>query len=197
MALTALAVRATGHDGGLFTGDVRAVASHGGLDLPIYVGAISVLNNLIWAAAAALTLCAAALDGERRRWHLAFGGLLLILAADDSYMLHENSGSRWLEVAFYAVYAFVGVWLALVGVRELDGQAAMGYFLGCGFLLVAAYLDVATGASYLPRDGAKLMGTLVWLTVPIASLVRANTRRLYETGELPDRRSPTQATRTS
>jgi hypothetical protein len=180
IALTLLAMRLTGRDDAMFTRDVRAVASDEGVTLPIYAGLISILNNLIWAAAAALTLCAAGFDRARRRWHVAFGGLLLVIAADDSYMLHESGGSRWLELGFYAMYAMVGAWLLLAGLRTLDGNSGLTFVIGTAFIAVAAYTDVATRGLYLAEDGAKLIGSLVWLTIPISTLTRARTRDRYE-----------------
>jgi len=189
IALTLLLMRVTGQDDGVFTRDVRAVAADEGVELPIYTGLISILNNLIWTAAAALALCTAALNRHSRSWHLRFGCLLLILAADDSYMLHESSGSRWLELGLYAVYALIWGWLLLDALRELHGTAALAFLIGSGFLVVAAYLDVATHANYLAEDGSKLIGSLVWLTIPIADMARTHTQRRYDEGELPDRRS--------
>jgi len=187
IALTLLAMRLTGRDDAMFTRDVRAVASDEGVTLPIYAGLISILNNLIWAAASALALCAAGLDRRRRRWHLVFGGLLLVLAADDSYMLHESSGSRWLELGFYAMYAMVAAWLLLAGLRTLDGNSGLTFVIGTAFIAIAAYTDVATHGLYLAEDGAKLIGSLVWLTIPISTLTHARTRERYEIGDPVER----------
>jgi hypothetical protein len=170
IAVTLLAMRVTGHDDGLFTRDVRAVAFDEGLDLPIYTGVISLLNNMVWAATAALALCAAALDQPRRRWHAGFGLLVLVFAADDSLMLHEGSGSRFVELSFYAVYAGVGLWLLLTANHELQGSSSLAFAVGSAFLAAASFADVNTHGKYLLEDGAKLIGALVWLTVPSISL---------------------------
>jgi len=86
----------------VFTRDITV-----GAGVPPYVGAISLLNGMVWAAAGALAVFVACLEPIRPRWLLIFGGLMLTFAADDSLRLHESVGPALgvPELAFFAVYA--------------------------------------------------------------------------------------------
>jgi hypothetical protein len=193
IAATFLAVRLTGQDDGVFTRDVRAVASDQGADLPVYTGVISILNNMVWIAAAVLAVCAAAFDDVRRQWHLVFAALLLILAIDDSLMLHESSGSIAIELGFYVVYCAVGLWLLWASVQEVRDTSRVAFIIGSGFLAMSSFFDVFTHGHYLAEDGAKLLGALMWLTVPVGGLVRIHAGTLAPTGEPVTDRLPVSA----
>jgi hypothetical protein len=101
---------------------------------------------------------------------LPFGTLMLVFAADDALLLHETVGPYVLgipEVAFFGCYACLGSWvLWLLSTR--DRGAILPYLLGGGFLAASVAVDLSTeDAFFLLEDGAKLLGTLVWMTLPI------------------------------
>lgn len=147
------------------TRDVAAVARISPL-----TGVVSVFNGMVWAAAASLTLFVAYLGTVHRRWVLTFGALLLVFAADDSLQLHESAGPHVgiPEAAFFAVYALIGLALLPdVLRRRLPTGAAVAFLVGGFFLAASIGIDVLVEAAAAVEDSAKLIGALVWLTVPI------------------------------
>jgi hypothetical protein len=133
---------------------------------------VSILNGMVWAAGAALALLAAYLVPEKRRWLLLFGVLLLVFAADDALRLHEGVGPFLgvPEPAFFAAYGVVGLVL-LRGVlsRPFDGRT-VPFLIGGALLAVSVLVDQLVGGLFFAEDGAKLLGALVWLTLPPLSL---------------------------
>lgn len=175
IALTVIAVLATGQPVGLFTRDIRILGIEAGVEFPPYVGALSILNNLVWAMAGALALCAAALVPARRLWASVLGLLLLVLAADDAYMVHESVAPELgvPEQAIYVLYAAVGAWLVVYSVRHHRDDSTLALVVGGGFLAISSAVDLTFSGQYLAEDGAKLMGALVLLTVPMMTLAPA------------------------
>ena len=147
----------------VFTRDITV-----GAGVAPYVGAISLLNGMVWAAAGALALLVAHLEPLHRRWLLVFAGLVLVFAADDSLRLHEGVGPAVgvPEPAFFAVYAGAALYLlAGTRARPLD-EGTVALVLG-GFLsALSLVIDEVLHDLYFAEDAAKLLGALVWLTVP-------------------------------
>ena len=147
----------------VFTRDITV-----GAGVPPYVGAISLLNGMVWAAAGALALLVAHLEPLRRRWLLVFAGLVLVFAADYSLRLHESVGPAVgvPEPAFFAVYAGAALYL-LAGTRARPRDEGTVAFVLGGFLLaLSLVIDEVLHDLYFAEDAAKLLGALVWLTVP-------------------------------
>jgi hypothetical protein len=147
----------------VFTRDITV-----GAGVPPYVGAISLLNGMVWAAAGALALFVACLEPVRRRWLVLFGGLMLTFAADDSLRLHESVGPAVgvPEPAFFAVYAGAALYL-LAGTRARPfDEGTVAFVLGGFLLALSLVIDEVFHDLYFAEDAAKLLGALVWLTVP-------------------------------
>jgi hypothetical protein len=173
-----LAMSAVTHDPvGLFTRDETTVCAEAGARLPPYTGSIAVLNYLVWSSAASLSLLVAVLVPSWRRWLLGFAALLLWLTLDDVESLHEIVGPKLgvPEHLTYAVYAMAA--LLLLGGLAARGRARGRLapsdvpFLAGGFLLAVSILvDAGFTGQYLAEDGPKLLGALLWLTVPLLCL---------------------------
>ena len=147
----------------VFTRDITV-----GAGVPPYVGAISLLNGMVWAATGALALLVACLEPVRRRWLLIFGGLMLMFAADDSLRLHESVGPALgvPELAFFGVYAGAALYL-LAGKRARPfDESTVAFVLGGALLALSLVIDEGFPGLYFAEDAAKLLGALVWLTVP-------------------------------
>lgn len=165
LALARLAAAAVGEPFSNFTRDVDAVAG-----LPWYTGSVSLLTCMIWAAAAALSLFVGLVAPETRRRSFSLGAFTLLLAADDSMLLHDQIGPAHgipekLFAPFYGVVALLLLWEML---RNSARATSVAFLLGAAFLGLSALFDVVFhDASFLVEDGAKLLGALVWTTVPV------------------------------
>lgn len=166
---------ATGESIGMFTRDTRTLAAEAGGALKFYAGAVSVLNGWVWASGAALAALAAWLVPARQQWLAVFALLLVALAADDSFMLHETVGpSQGVpDVAFYVVYAVAGGALLLRTLRRLRDSASVAFLAGGAFLALSIVADIALTDQFLLEDGGKLVGGLLWLTVPVLTFGNA------------------------
>jgi hypothetical protein len=139
-----------------------------------YIGSVSALGSLGWAAAAAISGFAALVvrhrDPSDQRF-LRFGLLCAFtafLALDDTLLLHEDVLLRLLgsELPIYAVYGLVGVtWLAWSRSEiAAENRPALVVALG-GFALsvgVDLMWDSSSGARILVEDGAKFVGIWSW-----------------------------------
>lgn len=152
-----------------FTRDPAALAP----GLPFYGGSVSLLSAVVWGAVAALSGFVAWAGSHRLRRPLALlGALAALLLADDALMLHESVGPRLgiPDELWYLLYAAVAGLLAWHLRR--DGRTGHGVaFLAGGALLAFSVgvdsLNVETSVAFLVEDGAKLLGALLWATVPI------------------------------
>ena len=140
---------------------------------------------MLWASVASLAFLVAALWPPRRGWLLSFGALVCLLAADDALNLHEAGPAHGVpELDFSLVYAILGTSLALVLIgraRRTNWQiepSTVAFFLGGFLLAVSIVIDQAFFAQYMAEDGPKLLGTLVWLTVPLLCLPADSASRL-------------------
>ncbi len=137
--------------------------------MPWYTAAISVLNNMVWSGIALLSFFVAwRLPNERRRLVL-FGGFVLVLAADDTLLLHDAVGPNngVPQEAFLVVYAVTAALLSVVVMRGPDRGVLLAFVLGAALLAVSVVYDQLLADQHLIEDGAKLLGALVWLTVPV------------------------------
>lgn len=184
IASTMVAVEVTGQPVGLFTRDVRILGIEAGAEFPAYVGAVSTFNTIVWAMAAALALCGAALVPARRLWAAVLGLLLLVFTADDAFMVHESVAPSFgvPEQAIYVLYAAIGAWLLLHSLRHHRDGSTQAFVVGGGFLALSAAVDLLSHGQYLAEDGAKLVGALVLLTVPVMILASSHQRAVLESG---------------
>jgi hypothetical protein len=186
LTLTAVLTAATafGVPVGIITRDLITLCTEAGPKLPPFAGALSLFNLMVWASTASLAFLAAALLPGRRKWLLTFAALVCLLDADDALSLHEAATSTGIpELGFYVIYAVLAAALSLTVIwrstRDLRIEAStVAFFLG-GLLLAASILiDQAFVGQHLAEDGPKLMGALVWLTVPLLCLPADSANRL-------------------
>lgn len=151
---------------------------------PWYLGALSSITLLVWAAGAALHLVAGtALRGRTGRLGaalLCLGAITVVLALDDLLLLHEIF-FPWVlgtpEVVTFALYA-VGIGgVVMVARRELMAQPEVGVLaLALVALGASVVLDVVGPDLTLRRvveEGLKLLGALAWALFPAQVLVRS------------------------
>jgi len=158
----------------MFTRDPTAIAG-----VPRYAGTISLLNNMAWAATAVLALFVAWLVRTERLRLGVFGALVLVLCADDSWLLHEFMGPEHgvPELACAGIYAVSALLLTGLMLRSPDRAVAFAFVLGGGLLATSLLVDqVLPGQMHLLEDGAKLLGTLVWLILPMIACRPARAR---------------------
>lgn len=158
-----------------FTRDVTASAG-----VEWYVGSVGVLNLVLWGIAAALAAFVAYLQRAHRRALILFAVLSVLLLLDDSLLQHELVGPEIIgipEVVFLVGYAVMAVCLLPILSPRRVGTA--GYsLLAAGALLAGSIaVDQVIGSSYLVEDGLKLLGTLLWATVPVLVHLHDQPRR--------------------
>jgi hypothetical protein len=136
--------------------------------VPWYTGAVSVLNNMVWACVAVLSVFVAWLVPAERRRLLLFAGFVLVLAADDALLLHESVGPEHgvPEAVFLVAYGLVGLLLSWSMLRDANRGLAVTFLIGAALLALSIGFDLVFSDRFLLEDGAKLMGALVWLTLP-------------------------------
>jgi hypothetical protein len=173
---------------GHYSRDIKSLSTDAGAALPPLVGGLGLVNMMVWASAGSMAALAAALSRPRRRWLLGFSGLTLLLALDDALLLHEEVGPQLglPEKGFYLLYAALGV-LLLRGAFRAAGErtpaagrwrfsplslppAGRAFVLGLVLLGVSVLVDQLTHGRHLWEDAPKLLGSLVWLTVPVLEL---------------------------
>lgn len=162
------------------TRDTNAV-----LKVPPYVGVLSNVGVLLWAAAAALALFAAALlwlAGRRDRVtaFLTLLGLLTgLLVIDDLFMVHEwvfpmvLSFPPWLLLVGEAVGLVVLLaagWPVLANANLFFLGSALGGFSGSVALDFLPH-DLLPG-HYLLEDGFKFVGIVNWLAFTVQLCAR-------------------------
>jgi hypothetical protein len=137
-------------------------------DVPWYTGAVSVLNNMVWACVAVLSAFVAWLVPAQRRRLLLFTGFVLVLAADDALLLHESVGpdNGVPEAVFLVAYGLLGLLLSWSMLRHANRGVPVTFLIGAALLAVSIGFDLVFSDQFLVEDGAKLMGALVWLTLP-------------------------------
>jgi len=158
-----------------FTRDPAALAP----GLPFYGGSVSLLSAVVWGAVASLAAFVAWAGGARlRRPLLLLAALAALLLADDALMLHETLGPRVgiPDEAWYLLYATVAAVLAWSVRGDLRTGHGAAFVLGGAFLAVSVGVDALnteTAVAFLVEDGTKLLGALVWATVPVLAWTSA------------------------
>ena len=173
---------------GYYSRDLTALSAEAGAVLPLLAGGLALLNMMVWASAASMAVLAAVLWPPRRRWLLGFAFLNILFALDDALLLHDGVGPELglPEQGFYLLYGTIGVLLLVrafrpaVNVRPEDrlsrfrGQnlspGGRAFILGLLLLGVSVVVDQAIHGQPLWEDAPKLLGALVWLTVPVLEL---------------------------
>lgn len=95
---------------------------------------------------------------------LAAGILTIIIAVDDFFMLHEDIFPRKIGVPEIAIYAFYGIYVALVLKKffnALVGKRHVGLYISVGLLFLSVAIDVAID-SLVTEDILKFMGVTLW-----------------------------------
>ncbi|WP_369131931.1 hypothetical protein [Modestobacter sp. I12A-02662] len=171
----------------VFTWDGSALG-----DLPWYSGSISLLNGMVWAAAAGLSLLVAWLSPQDRTRLGALALFTGVLATDDALQLHVFAGpdngipQSW----FVALYAVAGALLLLLFLCGGRPGATAAFLLGFALLGVSAAFDeVAESEVSIVEDGTKLLGAITWLAVPVIVAGRLRPAR-YLPGPPADRPAP-------
>ncbi|SFP83517.1 hypothetical protein SAMN05660464_4380 [Geodermatophilus dictyosporus] len=170
LALTLLASAFFDEPVAVFTRDGPALA-----DLPWYTGSVSQLNAMVWATVAGLAVLVAWLEpGERARLG-TLAAFVLALAADDALQLHEAVGpdNGVPQKAFLLVYAVTAALLLVLFLRGGRRGPTTALLCGGALLAVSVLFDQVVHRQILiAEDGAKLLGAIVWLTVPVLSVSR-------------------------
>lgn len=152
-------------------------------EAPVYVGSISRVTMMVWAAVGAQGVLVAVLVRSRRLPMGVFGTVSLFMAADDALRLHEGIGPRFgiPQEAFYVFYAAVAFALLVWFLRSWSSAGA-AFLLGGALLAVSVVTDLFEEENLevsdwlvLVEDGSKLLGALVWTVVP--ALVALEARR--------------------
>jgi hypothetical protein len=171
---------------GYYSRDLRTLSAAAGV--PLLAGGLALLNMMVWASAGSMAVLVAVIWPPRRRWLLVFALLNIFLALDDALLLHEEVGPELglPEKGFHLLYAAIGVvlllgafqpaanlptedrnWRVRVQTLPLSGRA---FVLGLLLLGLSVVIDQTTHGQYLWEDAPKLLGALVWLTVPLLEL---------------------------
>lgn len=153
-----------------FTRDLAAIAG-----VPSWLGLLSQAGNILWWASASIAaLGAIQLADSRqvaaRHFLWLFAGLTLLLAADDTFMVHERLAPRFLGLHELVLVALYGALLAhmLVRYRSLwqqTGRTLLSMAI-TGFALSVAIdslPDTLLPLQGLFEDGSKLVGISCWL----------------------------------
>jgi hypothetical protein len=154
-------------------------------------GCISVIGNLFWCAAAAISAFAAWAMIRLRRRHDAYfaasaAALSFLLLMDDLFQFHESLAEEYLGVDEIFVYvllvAAAGAHLWFFRKRIFEGHwrllAASLCLLGGSVLLdlgLDRYLWAAGDLVYLLEDGLKLLGIAAWCSFHAVRFVEALT----------------------
>lgn len=159
---------------GLLTRDITTTCAEAGARLPPYTGIISIVNITLWACAATGAVFVALLLRERRSWMFLFAVFLLMLAGDDALSVHEQAEEHigLPEVGFYLIYAVIALVLCLRSVQAVRAGRApaaelLALVLGGSFLAVSIGIDQLFEEQHLWEDGPKLIGSLIWLSLPL------------------------------
>jgi hypothetical protein len=139
-------------------------------ELPWYSGSISLLNGMVWAVVSGLSLLVAWLEPRARVRLAALGALTAVLAADDALQLHEVAGpdNGIPQTAFLALYAVIGVVLLVAFVRGRQLGPLLAFLVGlCLLGMSVGFDEFVTRQILIAEDGSKLLGAIVWLTVPV------------------------------
>jgi hypothetical protein len=147
-----------------------------------FLGFVSNLGVVLWAASAAVCLFTAAALHKRGRvnvgFFLASGFISLVLLADDLFQVHENVSYRlgFDEAFVYAAYASLFAAYAVrfrARIWESDYLLLVFslFFFGCS-LIVDVFGTEAWPAPNLLEEGSKWLGIVGWLAYYGATSLR-------------------------
>jgi len=140
-------------------------------DYPDWVGALSHLGVLAWAAAASVALLGASIaaPGEARRFLTRAGLLTVVLAFDDLFQGHENVGGLLFYSGELVIFALYGLAIVLMvsGSRRYIRESTPVAVLAVAAVLLG-FSQLIDRFTYLParlllEDGSKFLGVLAWL----------------------------------
>ena len=175
LTMASVAASLVGEPVSNFTRDAVAVA-----DIPWYRGSISLITCMVWATAAALSFFVAWVLPPVRRRMLSLGGFTLLLGIDDAMLVHDQIGPGHgvPEILFPATYAVLALVLLREMLRSGTRSTTAVFLLGAALLAASVAFDtVFHDLSVLAEDGAKLLGALVWATVPVLAYREQSTLR--------------------
>lgn len=145
------------------------------LDAPFYIGFLSNLGILCWAAGATICFFSAGIVGQIKHksqafYFLLFGGIITtILLFDDFFLLHEKVFPEYLKTSESQVFLiYILMILAyLIGFRT---KIITTDFILLGISLLAFIMSATTDeifvehfrGKFLVEDGCKLLGILSW-----------------------------------
>lgn len=158
-----------------------------------YVGLLSQIGILLWAAAAAVCLFGASVlrrraeGAEEKRFLLTSGLATLALGLDDAFLFHEEfvpyfGVPQGLVFIVYAVLLALYAWrFARVILKTEYALLMMALvFFGVSLAVDVAHPEVLGQYELLVEDGAKLVGILSWLVYFVrtaaAALERCDSR---------------------
>lgn len=147
----------------VFTRDVQDI-----LGVEWYTGAVRTINIVAWAAVGAMSLLVAWLDPVDRLRMALFGALVVVMTFDDALLLHEAVGPEngVPQELFLGAYAVSAVALLALFLRPPRTAVTVAFFLGAVLLGVSVIADEFF-KNLLIEEGAKLLGTFVWIAVPV------------------------------
>jgi hypothetical protein len=165
LGLARLLAAAVGEPVSNLTRDAVAVA-----DLPWYTGSVSLVTGMVWAVASALSYFVA-WAAPRARWRMLTLGLFTTwLAMDDSMLIHDQiaPGHGVPEAIFLPLYAVLALFVLIAQLRSRSRVTTAVFVLGAALLGLSEAFDVVFhNSTFIVEDGAKLLGALVWATIPI------------------------------
>ncbi len=135
-----------------------------------YVGALSLLNVVVWSVISALSAFVAWITRPTVRAPAALlGAFTAAMAIDDALLLHEDLGPMVgvPERLFILVYAIAAAGVAGLLVLRRIHAAILPYVVGGAALAASLVVDQVTEDWYGIEDSLKLLGALVWIAVPI------------------------------
>jgi hypothetical protein len=137
-----------------------------------YIGFVSQLGILLWAAAAAVCFfCAKVVSKAHplKKFLLVSGLLTLMLGMDDAFLLHEavfpHIGVP--EKVVLGAYCILGLLYVIRFQRVIETTAYVLLWLALAGFAASVALDVLPPPGvnpYLFEDGAKLLGIVAWMS---------------------------------
>lgn len=150
-----------------------SLADYQAIEIPFYLGALSNLGVILWAASGSICLFVGfsmkrALAKDHRRVLLGLGGLSFLLLMDDFFLLHERAFPqvfRLSEIYLFAVYGmltlafFATNWRTLL---ETDYLLLLGALAAFAVSLAVDHSPIDIPQPHFFEDGAKFLGILAW-----------------------------------
>ena len=144
------------------------------LDAPVYIGLISNIGGLVWAAAATVCFLGFAILRKRKEvrlqsFMLLSGLLSSMLLLDDFFRLHEEVLPKYFGIGEKMVVAAYGIFTMYYLMRFRNVLLRTEYLLlfsAVALLGISVAIDQAPFAiafRYAIEDGAKFLGAITWL----------------------------------